>query len=204
MITSQCSVRIKQLLCQCTARASKIISSIGLVCSISQFNEMPTTAQKSYMATATLSIASSVMVIRQHCGSTSYPVSMMFWSACEALSCVIDTPVRLKGRREDESVPPIRPDYTSSKMVFDALRMTSPTPNDLFHEVKTLSLEGSDSSRLLDTGRRNDTGNSVGDASHETTPRDLRCTFRLQYLIDGLQMLLRAGVLEFKKGKQRY
>lgn len=202
MIMSQSSVRIKLLLCQCTARASKIVSSICLVCSMSQFNEMPASAQISCMANATQALSSSVMAIRQHCGSSSYPVSMMFWSACEALSCVIDTPVRQKSRREEESVPPIRPDFTSSKMVFDALRLTAPSPNDLFHEVKTLHMEAFTSSGSSDTGRRSDIGQSIGDASLDITPRNHPGTFRLQYLIDGLQMLLRAGALESKKGKQ--
>jgi hypothetical protein len=204
MLTSQSSVRIKLLLCQCTARGSKIISSIGLACSLSHFNEMPGAAQLSCMATATQALASAVMSIRQHCETSSYPVSMMFWSACEALSCVIDTPMRPKSRREEETTVPVRPDYASSKMVFDALRATAPSPNDLFYEVKTLHVEGQNSSGPSDTGQRNDHSNSVGDTSLDATRGGLPGSFRLQYLIDGLQMLLRAGALECKKGKQRY
>lgn len=203
MLTSHSSVRIMVLICQCAARASKIISSIGLVCSISQFNDMPGSTQVSHMAIATQALAFSVTSIRLHCGASSYPVSMMFWGACEALSCVIDAPVRPKGRREEEIMPPLRLDFISSKMVFDALRMTSPSPNDLYHEVKAIHMGVSGPPGAVDVGQRNEQGNDIGNASQDTTPRGSPSTFRLQYLIDGLQTQLRAGALECKKGKQR-
>lgn len=184
------TVRTMQLICQCTARASKIVCTIGASLS-SHLKESGVQVQIAHTSSALQSLAATVLAIKMHSVHDSYSLSMIFWSACESLSGVAEAV--MKDNKEDAEHL-----MTSSvKDILNALRLTIPTPKDLLVEVRRLQSEESD---------QQDSTPSKSSSTSSKSPRKSACpgTRRLQYIIDGLQVILRAGVLESKKGKQRY
>lgn len=197
------SNRMKLLLCQCTARASKIICSVGCYGNVSEVLDVTVEDRITHMSSALQAISSSVVAIRTFCETRSQSVSMVFWSACEALSYMVERSLQLK--RVGESPRAV----AAGQQVFNALWLTAPVPNDLYAEIKYLqSVEVSVLSLYENASRASDTLTLSLSRSDkippEITPRDHRYTFKLQYLIDGLQVMLRAGVLDSKRNKQRY
>ena len=244
--------RIKLLLCQCIGRASKIVRTIGCGCAVSHTIEMPSVRQIMHIATALQALASSLLIIRDLCGEESYAVSMLFWIACESWSCVVDLmPHCTHGEEEIVTYG-----KSAGTIIFDALRLTSPSPHDLHKEIHRLQhephrylLQSGSLERTLENtlGRTlertlgstiestifNIDNNRISSTSIEgirgslpqTLPQTLplplsnslphslpqkECcnpkladSIRLQYLLDGLQMMLRAGILDDKKEKQR-
>lgn len=247
------TLRVRLLSCQCTARATKIVRSIGFNCAVSHTILRPNGNQILNMAASLYSLALSLVIIRQSCGEGSYSVSMLLWSACESLSCVIDIMPRAKDDRAENIL--LHHGKSSRTLIFDTLRLTAPSPNDLYIEIHKMQNSkrsviildelrskkenqndqnsfiscgiadsgnrGSGRSRdrcdnickdddadhsAESSGRRIGTGTGTGT---RTSPGDMKSlggaeSYKLEYLLDGLQMMLRAGILDDKKQKQRY
>lgn len=142
-------------------------------------------------SSALQSIAASVIAIKSHSIHDSYSLSMIFWSACESLNGVAETAT--KDSREDTEQHSMT---TASRDIFNALRLTIPTPKDLLIEIRRLQSD--------EANRQNSPPSNGSNTSTKIPTKTTSLgTRRLQHIIDGLQVILRAGVLESKKGKQR-
>ena len=187
------TVRTMQLICQCTARASKIVCTMG-ASMLSHLAENGIRIQIARTSSALQSLAASVIAIKSHSIHDSYSLSMIFWSACESLNGVAEAAA--KDSREDTEQHSMT---TASRDIFNALRLTIPTPKDLLVEIRRLQSDEADLQNSLPGLPLNGSNTSTKIPSKTTFP----VTRRLQHIIDGLQVILRAGVLESKKGMQR-
>lgn len=198
----QSSTRLKLLLCQCTTRASKIICSVGCYGYVCEIPDVTLEDRISHMSSAIHALSSSIISIRKYCGTRYQSVSMVFWSACEALTCMIERSLRL--RRIDDTSRAV----AGGKQVFNALRMTAPVPDDLYVEIKYLQSVQASVLTFTDMEKEKEdrfsrTLSYSGRFSPPSSPREPCCAFKLHYLIDGLQVMLRAGILDCKRDKQR-
>ena len=199
------TVRTMQLICQCTARASKIVCTMG-ASMLSHLTETGIRIQIAQTSSALQSIAASVIAIKSHSIHDSYSLSMIFWSACESLNGVAEAAA--KDSREDTEQHSMT---TASRDIFNALRLTIPPPKDLLIEIRRLQSDEADRQNSLPSNGLPSNGlpsNGLpSNGSNTSTKVPTKTTFpgtrRLQHIIDGLQVILRAGVLESKKGKQR-
>jgi hypothetical protein len=219
--SSNCSARDRLILCQCVTRASKIICSVGYGCVASHVIEMPSDGQLMSLASALNTLSISVVTVKTICGEESYAVNMLFWSACDALSCIVDMMVRKKNEQGRE----FPQKQATIALIFGALTLTTPSPQDLCAEIYRLQHVQSDSmiekqgsekalgsglvsgSRLGSTSGMYETYRS-SDQSEDPNPnpnpniKEKGCTFesfRLQFLLDGLQRVLKSGILENKE-----
>ena len=243
------TLRVRLLACQCTARATKIIRSIGFNCTVSHTILIPDSLQILNLAVALHSLALSLVTIRQSCGDGSYSLSMLLWSACESLSCLMDMMPNNKNGNDENILS--HHGKNSRTIIFDSLRLTAPSPNDLYTEIHRIqnskgnnivldeihsnknsnhggpyNFEKRGSGGSVDRrGGGNYTdgvydgegwsgyGNIAGDTGTEGKQKISGLnrmksfqgmdSFKLQYILDGLQMMLRAGILDDKKQKQR-
>lgn len=189
------SNRMKLLLCQCTARASKIICSVGCYGYVPEVLDITVEDRISHLSSALQAVSSSVVAIRTFCGTRSQSVSMVFWSACEALSYMVERSLQLRRISESSGAA------AAGQQVFNALWLTAPVPNDLYAEIKYLQSVESSVLNLYENAPSS--VSRSGKIPLLISPREHRYTFKLQYLIDGLQVMLRAGVLDCRRDKQR-
>ena len=200
---------IKLLLFQCIAIASKMISLLGYYYSKGKIVIPNETNMKKLISILNI-LSSCIINIKKIYKEESYAVTMLFWSACDALSCITDI-VQLSKKHEkhhhhhhhhnesnnnhdNKSLYPKTPDLS----ILQSLMSTCPTPQALEDEILRLQYQ-----RLMDENK------PILAASSETekgSSTSAKCDFtnefsssfslyRLQYILEGLQRLLRAGVL---------
>lgn len=179
-----CNGKMKLMLCQCLSKASKIIQSISFCCVVTHTIEVPRDSQFLYLALALYALASGLLEIRQLCGEESFAVTMLFWSACDAMPCIATMVAPLHDSKELED---------ADLLIFKSLVLTTPHPIELETEVYRLqkSHSGAMKEGLLSK-------KTMG-SSRSFDPLGLESSFnsfRLQYLLEGIQKALRAGILD--------
>ena len=204
------SAKTKLLYCQCISTASKIIPSLGFQYAGNQI-AMPTDNQIRHLASILQILAFSLIAVRKFCGEESYGATMLYWSACDALPCILDmaaTSSKVQANISTQS-------KTSASMIFQALSLTCPAPQELEDEIRRLqrsrSLDIPSSMSTMDMSSMPPT--RMGSYSQSASCRvgglpELRvpCTaadftnvfspFRVLYQLEGLQRVLRAGILD--------
>ena len=241
------SLRVRLLSCQCTARATKIIRSIGYNCVVSHTILIPDEMQILNLAVALHSLALNSVTIRQSCGDGSYSLSMLLWSACESLSCLMDIMPNVKSGKEENIFS--HHGKNSRTIIFETLQLTAPSPNDLYIEIQkiqnakgnTIELDEINSNKNSKRGSLGNMekrgigngGNRIGGYYREGIHDDGNWSgyrnicgvegrekqtmsgsrlmkssqgmdsYKLQYILDGLQMMLKPGILNDKQQKQR-
>jgi hypothetical protein len=208
-----CSRKVKLLFCQCISTASKIIPSLGFYYA-GNVIAMPTDNQIRHLASALQIMAFSLMSVRQLIGEESYGATMLYWSACDAVPCIIDMAATSFKVQANESAQ----SKFSATMIFQALAMTCPSPQELEDEIRRLqrptpkSLDPSPEmpvtaaeTPILLTARRDSYNQSFYARDSDTTPTPASTSrsfssafnpYRVQYLLEGLQRVLRAGILD--------
>ena len=203
-----CSRKVKLLFCQCISTASKIIPSVGFYYA-GNVIAMPTDNQIRHLASALQIMAFSLMSVRQLIGEESYGATMLYWSACDAVPCIIDMAATSFKVQANESAQ----SKFSASMIFQALAMTCPSPQELEDEIRRLqrprpfepSPETAAETPILLTARGDSSSQSCSTREIDTTPTPASTTssfssafnpYRVQYLLEGLQRVLRAGILD--------
>lgn len=199
-----CSRKVKLLFCQCISTASKIIPSLGFYYA-GNVIAMPTDNQIRHLASALQIMAFSLMSVRQLIGEESYGATLLYWSACDAVPCIIDMAATSYKVQANESAQ----SRFSASMIFQALAMTCPAPQELEDEIRRLqrprSLDPVETpaveTPILLTSRGDSYTTRDSDLSppHASSATNFSSTFnpyRVQYLLEGLQRVLRAGILD--------
>lgn len=176
---------------------------------------MPTDTQIRYLASSLQCLAFSLIAVRKLCGDESYGASMLYWSACDALPCIIDmAATSAKAQASTHS-------RTSASMTFQALALTCPTPQELEEEIRRLQRvrthapdtlasedttilsammgDGTDGRRASKGGQGREAEGRSGLAFSPRAVDDFNrdfCPVRVRYLLEGLQRALRAGILD--------
>lgn len=177
----------------------------------------PNDTQMRHLASSLQCLAFSLIAVRKLCGDESFRATMLYWSACDALPCIIDMVASSTKQQANVSSQ----SRTSASMIFQALALSCPAPQELEDEIRrlqrmrshapdTLASEGTTllpammggDSQSTTTGvyGRDSEGNSNSDLAF--TPRatdDFSMEFspvRVRYLLEGLQRVLRAGILD--------
>ena len=196
---------IKLLLFQCIAIACKMISLLGYYYSKGKLiipNEMN---MKKLISILNI-LSSCITSIQKIYKEESYAVTMLFWSACDALSCITDIvqlskkPGKKQEQHHYESNHGNKSSYskTLDLSILQSLLSTCPSPQALEDELLRLQYQ-----RLMDENKPNLAASSETEKGSSTSTKndntnDFSCSFsfyRLQYILEGLQRLLRAGVL---------
>ena len=215
----------KLLLLQCIAKSCKMISLLGY-CYIEGKITIPNDIQMKRLISILHILSNCIINIKRMYSEESYAVIMLFWTACDAMSCMKDIVKKSQGEnyndnhhnnnnnnnnnnyhKNNNNNNNKRGNYnynnsshskTMDQSIFQSLISTCPSPQDLEDELLRLQYQ-----RLMDENKPILAGSSETDKGSSTSTRndftnEFQCLFscyRLQYIIEGLQRALRAGVL---------
>jgi hypothetical protein len=220
------NLKMQKLLCQTIARTIKIIRKIAMFYGNPLFVETPNSEHVMRLVSALQSLASSIVLSRKICGESSFAVCMMFWTACEALLVLVrdspadddinSTPAAGDGRSfsvggSDRLHPLMKSTLLTS--IHHSLTMSAPAPQELYMEISRLRYSpvrvpfGNDSKlSIMDNGMQtveeeeaNETSKRVGKSqskSDKDAQAGFRESFRLRYVLEGLQHILLSGALD--------
>ena len=217
MVTT--SKKMKMLLCQCISIASKLIPVMGVYFTIGTII-MPNVTQTRHLISTVQYLSHALVGIQKVCGEKSYAATILFWNACDALPCILD--MATLSRKEFNCTPLQSEAY--GRLILQSLAITCPTPHELEKEIIRLQSKNigpdigpeyqgqgqgqgvkpvpspvrTDANSTVPSPVETDAGRTVPPPGHLLQSQSFSVGFvnyRLQFILDGLQRVLRAGIL---------